>query len=335
MSGAVHEARRDQRLEARIVARRALVCAPDPRDPDRPAHVRAASGLAWWGPRLVAVQDDALWLALIDPRGGPCAALPLPAGPTGERLFDAGLGNKRRKPDLEGCFLGTDEGWLVGLGSGSTEHRRRWLVAPRGAEGEPGTPRWVDGQALYARLAADPQLSDGGLNLEGAARVGERLWLFQRGNGAPRAGGGPWDATCELPWAPLAAALASGGPLPALAPEAVRRWELGQLDGVRLSFTDAAPAPGGGVAFLAAAEDSPDAVDDGRVAGSALGVIRPGPLAVWSPLAIDGAPAVGIKAEGLALDPVDARRAWAVLDPDDPDRPAELLELALHGPWWG
>lgn len=302
----------------------------DPREPDRPAHVRAASGLAWWGERLVAVQDDALWLVEIEPASGRCAALALPAGASGERLFDATRGNKAQKPDLEACFAAAAEGWLVGVGSGSTPARRRWLRVGPGAEG----PRWVDAFALYAALERAPGFAGGALNLEGAALLDERLWLLQRGNGAPRSDGGPFDATCSLPWAPLAGALAAGRALPALEPEHARRWELGGLGTIRLSFTDVGLAPGGALAFLAAAEDSPDAIDDGAVVGSVLGRLD---LAVgearWAPLQ-DARGPLAVKAEGLALHPSDPRRAWVVLDPDDPTRPAELLELALDGPWW-
>jgi hypothetical protein len=45
-----------------------------------------------------------------------------------------------------------------------------------------------------------------------------------------------------------------------------------------------------------------------------------------------GAPLLD-KAEGIALDPRDVTRAWLVVDRDDPDRPAELLELRMCDGW--
>ena len=333
MTHLVARADRDPHLGARIVRRLPLRFSPaaDPHDPERPAHVRAASGLAWWGGRLVAVQDDALWLVRIDPGSGSCQALALPPFPGAEeaRLFDEGRGNKRRKPDLEACLVGGEEaGLLIGLGSGSTPAREQLLVLPL----QPGAAaRWVAAPALYARLRAVPAFAGLGLNLEGAALLpGGGLRLFQRGNGAPREGVRPWSATCDLPAAPLLAALQQGQAPPGLEPARVLRWELGELGGVPLGFTDAAPGPGGRVAFLAAAEDSADAVEDGGVTGSALGVIDAEGAGRWAPLG--EAP---LKAEGLALDPRDPARAWVVLDPDDPERPADLLEVALDGPWWG
>ncbi|MBK8648737.1 MAG: hypothetical protein IPN16_19770 [Gemmatimonadetes bacterium] len=46
---------------------------------DRPAHVRAGSSLAWLGPFLALVQDDANFVALIDPRDASTRAIALPA----------------------------------------------------------------------------------------------------------------------------------------------------------------------------------------------------------------------------------------------------------------
>lgn len=322
-------AERDPRLSARVVSARPLSFACTSEDPDRPGHVRAASGLAWWGGRLVLVQDDALWLGLLEPAGGGCESVPLPAiRGEPDKLFDEGLGNKRRKPDLESCLVTEVDGerWLVAFGSGSTPAREKLLVV-RGEEAR--RLAWVEAPRLYARLRAafgGPQL-----NLEGAALVGGgTLRLFQRGNGATKNGLVPVNGTCDLAWAPILDALRAGRE-PFEEPRALVRWELGALQGVRLGFTDATPAPGGAVAFLAAAEASPDAVDDGLVSGSALGVIDAAGRARWAPLEGHADP---LKAEGLALEPGDPLRAWAVVDPDEPTRPAELLRLELAGPWW-
>ena len=52
---------------------------PD-RSLDRPAHVRAGSGLSWIGDRLVLVQDDANFVAVVDPATGFAESITLPAG---------------------------------------------------------------------------------------------------------------------------------------------------------------------------------------------------------------------------------------------------------------
>ena len=95
---------------------------------------------------------------------------------------------------------------------------------------------------------------------------------------------------------------------------------------MRLGFTDAVEHDGR-VFYLAAAESSPNAIDDGAVVASQLGVIDRGQVRACE-LVLDGAPA---KAEGIAFDP--SGHAWVAIDPDDVDQPARLYELELVGPW--
>src|SRR6185503_5992097 len=71
----------------------------------------------------------------------------------------------------------------------------------------------------------------------------------------------------------LVAYLGGGSPAPLLDAGSVIQYRLGELDGVRLTFTDAAWDPTSGrLHYLACAERSPDAVRDGEVVGSAIGV---------------------------------------------------------------
>lgn len=313
--------RHDARLRAVVTGRRSLrYAAGADRGADRPGHVRAASGLAWLGGRLAIVQDDASFVALLAPGVGDVDAIALPA-PDGVRLFDDGRGNKARKLDLEACVAA--DGELFAFGSGSSPARERIVRLRPG-----GRVEVIDGAAFYAGLRARDDFAGSELNLEGAVLDGARLRLFQRGNGAARDDRAPVDAIGDVDWAALRAWL-DGGPPPTL--DAVTPVALGSIGGVRLTFTDAALGPGG-IRFVAAAEDSPDAVRDGPVAGVAVGTIGRSD-ARWTPILDErGAPLLD-KVEGLALDPADPARAWAVADRDDPDAPAELLELALSGPW--
>src|SRR5262245_36878490 len=83
---------------------------------DRPAHVRAASALAWIGERLVVVQDDAAFLGVVDPATGLVDDVPMAPGPGGARVFEPRRGNKADKPDLEAAFADGDR--VIALGSG-------------------------------------------------------------------------------------------------------------------------------------------------------------------------------------------------------------------------
>jgi hypothetical protein len=311
---------------------------------DRPAHVRAGSGLAAWNGHLAVVQDDACFLAIIDTKSGLVDAIPFPGD--GRRQFDDARGNKGQKLDLEAVFVTQDTALLVALGSGSSPLRERVVLIDGPGEESPRVTI-VHVPELYAQLRADRSFSGSELNIEGAALVGDDIVLFQRGNGAPSNAGGvplaPVDATARIALAPLLAYFRSAGPVPPL--RDVIAWELGGLDngpsatpacGRHLTFTDGAVHPSGLLSFLACAEDSPDAVHDGPVSAVALGFLDEAErrCELGAILEADGTRLLD-KAEGLAFDPDDPTRAFVVTDRDDPDAPSELLVLRLGSAWAG
>lgn len=288
-------------------------------DDDRPAHVRAASGLAMVGGRLAVIQDDAAFIGFVDDR---VTALPLPRGAGGRRRFEEALGNKHDKLDLEACVAVGEELWA--FGSGSTPMREKIAVIGY-------TTRLHDGRPLYRRIreelsgpsAADSFMVPPQVNIEGAAVVSKELWLFHRGNTGPHDAG---PTVFRLDFEAFRGWLASERALPDI--DHVADFDLGMVDGVRLGFTDAV-AVGARVFYLAAAERSPNAIDDGPVLACHLGVIQ-GDEVRAAPLEIEGMP---LKAEGLAFDPNNPRRGWVSIDPDDPEQPAKLYEIELVGPW--
>src|SRR5687768_13349499 len=79
----------DETLAAVVIAQSALYYA-DGADPltDRPAHVRAGSGLATVPGGIALIQDDANFIALVQPGDDRARAIPLPAGMGGLRQFD-------------------------------------------------------------------------------------------------------------------------------------------------------------------------------------------------------------------------------------------------------
>jgi hypothetical protein len=313
---------------------------------DHLGHVRAASAVRRWQGRMVLVQDDVNVLALRDDAGGVEPRL-LPWGEGRRRTFGDELGNKHAKLDLEAGLVLPD-GRFVALGSGSSPRRERVVVA------------WPDGRValregaeLYAALRADVGFCGAELNVEGATVVGERLWLVQRGNGAATDSAQPVDATAELDLAAWVAWLDGRAGFPPL--ERVTAYDLGTIDGVRLGFTDAAALPDGRVAFVAAAEASPDAVRDGEVVGCRFGVIASdevitcdvtGPSGERSRLKLEGLEHAGVEHAGVeheglehaGLEPSTAGdpegtslRLWAAVDMDRPDHPAMLGRL--HVAW--
>jgi hypothetical protein len=320
-------ARIEPRLGARVVARTELryTAGPDPRL-DRPGHVRAGSSLARLPRgRLAVVQDDASFVAIVDAERGVVRAIPLPSE-DGVRQFDDARGNKHDKLDLEAQIA--VGGRLVAFGSGSSAARERVVLVDAAEHA-----RIVHAPALYATMRAEARFSGSELNVEGAMIDGDDVIFFQRGNGAPRDGRAPVDATARIGLDELLAYLETGAPCPPL--RDVAEWRLGAASGVRLTFTDATLGPRGEIAFLACAEASPDATRDGPVSGVAIGRLddRTGDCALAPILDERGEP-LRDKAEGLLFtSSPGGLRVLAVVDRDDPEAPSELLELLPGGGW--
>jgi hypothetical protein len=307
----------DPRLAIRVITRRALrYDAATSVLEDRPPHVRAASGLAFAGERLVVIQDDASFIAFVAhpsvSAGHGATAIPLPRGAGGRRRFEVALGNKREKLDLEACLAVDGELWA--FGSGSTRARDK-ICRMRD-----GVPRLLDAAPLYARVRE----AIGALNLEGVARAGAELWLFHRGNTGPD---DPGPAVARLSFEAVRAWLDDPGVLPSVL--RCDRYDLGAIGSVRLGFTDAATV-GDRTFYLAVAEASRDAIDDGSLLGSQLGVICGDEVRAAALTERDGTP---LKAEGLAIDPTRQNHAFITIDPDDVEQPALLYEIELVGPW--
>lgn len=324
---------------------------------DRPAHVRAASGVAFFGPRLLVVQDDAAYIAWVDPDTGLADPVPLAAGADGRRRFEVALGNKVHKPDHEALAVLTfeEDGVLVdvalALGSGSTPARQRVaLVREQGDGSHPRMARRalevleVAADGWYTKLRGATRFAGSELNVEGCVARGDTLVLFQRGNGAVREGVAAVNATACVDLGALIAYLAGDGPPPEPTSIAPRPLPIPTAFGdATLGFTDATLGPDGVMLYLAAAERSPNTYDDGEILGSAIGLIAAPDAPTGAPVVIthaDGSVFRG-KAEGIAFAAdraasmsEDNLRVFVVVDADDPGTPAELLEVELVGAWF-
>jgi hypothetical protein len=287
---------------------------------DVPVHVRAASALRRVGNRLVIVQDDVNVLALRD-EDGEVRPMLLPVGPGRRRVFDDSARNKQGKMDLEACVALSDAR-LVAFGSGSSSARETLVVW---RPGEP--PRTLRAPLLYSGLRAEVAFSGSELNIEGAVIKDQQLLLFQRGNGARRGDCVPINAIGALSLVEFCAWLDEGASVPRL--KTVTRVDLGEIDGVKLGFTDATATPGGQIAILACAEDSPDAIRDGPVLGCRIGMLEQRDLRM-----IDIVDALGnritFKLEGIEWRPGSELDFDVVADMDRPAEPARLGRLRIR-----
>lgn len=324
----------DPALRAVVTSRRPLYYA-DGSDAaaDRPAHVRAASSMAWIDDRIAVVQDDANFVALVDANTAAARAIALPRGEGGWRQFDDARGNKNHKFDLESCvsFTADDGTTLLAFGSGSNERRRHIVTIDRWQDSEPRV-RIDDAAALYTRLEAETAFAGSDMNIEGALVVPSVLRLFGRGNGRAAGHLMPINATCDLSLDALLSYLDSRTRVDPPVPTNVVQYHLGEIAGVALGFTDATVF-GEGVLYSATAEASADATTDGPVSGSALGTIAASGRVRYAYLTDDTGRLLDDKVEGVLWSRTSTQRAYVVLDADDPTRASELCEVALIGGW--
>lgn len=290
---------------------------------DDGAPVRSASAVARFGGGWLVAQDDATHAAWLRPAGVvPVRVLP-PVD--GHEVFSSTAGTKHLKPDFEAACEVPVAGApaVVLLGSGSTPARMRASLVRLGPSG----PEFAvaDLGPLYERVAAALGVT---LNLEGACRVGDRVRWFNRG--VPAAG--VPSGSVDLDLAGLVGALTGSRPPAEVGVGSPRRYELGAVAEVGLAVTDAVALPEGRVLLAAAAEDTPNAVDDGPVVGTALVLVDGDTVVAAAPVPEPGGTVHKVEGLGLlAADPAGAR-LLAVVDADDPDLPSARLTLRVTWP---
>ena len=286
--------------------------------------VTAASALAPLGGGWLVAQDDATHGAWV--RGDAVERLRLLPPVDGLDVFSEAAGTKHLKPDLEaacGLLLDTGAPGVLLLGSGATERRRRAVVVADGAEPQVASAPL---DALYDAVARALAVPEGQLNLEGVARNGSVLRWFQRGN---LAAGVP-SGSVDVDLVGLVEAVLQRRNPGEIRIKDPRTYELGTVAGVGLAATDAVALPGGRVLLSAAAEDTPNAYDDGQVVGAALTLLDGDAVLDLAPLPeVEG---VVQKVEGLGVLELldDGARLVAVVDADDPSAPSSELLLRLR-----
>jgi hypothetical protein len=286
----------------------------------RQPYIGSASAVVRRADFAYVIGDDELELGVFrlsdDEPGELRTALP-------GHLPDDPKARKKAKPDLEVLTaLPPNEdfayGGLLGLGSGSNEHRDRgffWALDPRG--GLDGDPAVIQLAPLYGLLRERID----GLNIEGAAVLDGRFLLFHRGNARSAE-----NAVAELSLEHVRDSLRGDNTLDVEELETVREYDLGELDGTRLAFSDATPLSDDLVVFTASAETEADsAVEDGTIRGSVVGTIdRDGGVerlrTIDRKWKVEG---VHASIDSGVIDFV------FVCDQDDPEQPSPLLSATM------
>jgi hypothetical protein len=230
-------------------------------------HVSSASGVVRRGDFVYVIGDDLVSLAvfrLSTPEPGELRRV-LP----GELPADD---DERRKvkPDLEALSVlpparEAPYGTVLGLGSGSGKGRDRGFAWRLAADGSlRGDPEVIDLAPLYDRLSGEVEQ----LNVEGACVMGERLWLLHRGNHADTT-----NVVFELSLDAVMESLRGDLRIDVHELAAMRSYDLGELDGVEVTFSDATPLGGELLVFTASAEGQGGEGGDGAIRGSVVGTI--------------------------------------------------------------
>jgi hypothetical protein len=286
----------------------------EPSAPGRPAHISSASGVVRRGDYVYVIGDDEVHLGVFQLSSNKPGSL--------RRVLDGELSSdaderSRTKPDLEALtvlppFEEHPYGALLGLGSGSGPGRDRGFVCALAADGSiAGEPDELDLAPLYGLLTEHARE----LNIEGAATMGDRVWLLQRGNAEDGS-----NLVAELSLERLMRSLREDLCLEAEELEAIRRYDLGELDDVALTFSDATPIADRLLVFTASAE-----ADDGQICGSVVGTLELDGT-VHRLRTIDRR----WKVEGVhaAID-TGVLDFTFVCDQDDPDAPSPLLVATM------
>ncbi len=239
----------------------------EPLGEDRPAYVISASGLVRIDNRVLIVADDEFHLAVFDLRSNkPGSWIKLLPGALTSNYKE----RKKQKPDLETIThihpsAHATEGALLVVPSMSRPNRvtgAMLRLEKNLVVGESPVP--IDFSDIQKKLAE----TINGLNVEGIAIQEKVTKIFHRGSKKKGK-----SAVIELDTKaflhdlhdthkPMSASIAS-----------LREYNLGDIDGVDLEFTDAVPMPDGRIIFLATAEATDDEYKDGASVGSALGIM--------------------------------------------------------------
>ncbi|MGI8461032.1 MAG: DUF6929 family protein [Solirubrobacterales bacterium] len=239
----------------------------EPSASGRPAVLSAASGVVRRGVFAYVIGDDENSIGVFDLSGAEPGELrkvlsgELPADDAGRHEYKSDLEALTAMPP----FGQNAHGGLLGLGSGSNENRDRGFWWSFGSDGSlAGEPVEIDLAPAYGLLRSEL----GEINIEGASVFGERLWLFHRGN----KGDAP-NTVAELDLDDVYESLEGDRTIDTAEIAALRSYELGEIDGTPLCFSDASPLFDRLVVFTASAEVDSDGDDDGEIRGSVVGTI--------------------------------------------------------------
>lgn len=268
-------------------------------------EVSSASGLIRLNGKFYVVADDDLNLI---------SFTETETGFNRTKLFSGSLpedpvARKKVKPDLEALTFISSLGAIMVLPSGSKPNRNTGALIHSGSVSN------IDFSGLFAALSDKIE----NLNLEGIVEFENSIKLFQRGNAK-----GANNSIITLQTDQFVTELKTGM-VTAKSLTGIQNCDLGHLNGVPLSFTDAAvwnSATGKKVVFLAAAEDTQTTYDDGEYRGAIFGVLNEAGDVIYEEEILSPQKPEGLWAENDVF--------YFVTDADDPSKKSELYRFQFN-----
>lgn len=219
----------------------------------------SGSGLALVRDSLYIISDNAPAYYKLHPATKGYTRVPISGYPAEEYTIA-----KKDKHDLESAVCGHCNGrdYLFAFGSGSTSRREMLLAIDLG-----GThpPQKIPLLHLYMQISSRCRLKEKELNIEGAALCHDRLFLFVRGKNI--AVSMAWADFCRFALQPV------GGLIPEMSIQQVNLPTYGITGAGFSGATEITYRGKPAILFSASLEDTPNAIDDGAVHGSYLGIL--------------------------------------------------------------
>ncbi|MES2702656.1 MAG: hypothetical protein V4649_08460 [Bacteroidota bacterium] len=216
----------------------------------------SGSGLIWEGGNAYVVGDDATSLLKISDDLQQIHRIHITGQP--DTVFKI---SKAIKPDYESAVSGEIDGQssLFAFGSGSLPAREQLLQVSL-ANGQ--NQHVASLSTLYAAIRTELHLPDSTMNIEGAARCKGWLYLFLRKE----------NIAVRMLWTDFVQYLDSGA-IPQFKHQVIR---LPTYNGISAGFSGAAEVAqdGNQLLFCASLENTANAIDDGEITGSYIGVLR-------------------------------------------------------------
>lgn len=234
---------------------------------------------------------------------------------------------KSRKKDLEAMcgFIYEGDTVILLLGSGSKSPIRDHAKLIRLKNGVPVIKEY-DFFSFYLHAKEKGKLDDESFNLEAAAVLDNRLYLFNRGD----------NKVIECSLAKFMKFL-NGETEANDIKLKVSKVDLPTINGIEAGFSGAATdVENGRILFTASVENTANWIDDGQVLGSFIGVIQPESLIDhYQPMATEiteNEKVLPVKVESIAISSVDAGLTRCILVTDSDGGESELIriDLSIH-----